>query len=302
MRLSVVVTVVDSGDALDRCLTALAGQDQPPELDVIVPWDSTIPEVAALGTRFPTFRFPPLGTLATARPAASHAGQHELYDRRRAAALAMATGDVIGVLEDRGVPGPEWARTLVRLHQSYPHAVIGGAIVNGRDATLNWAVYFCDFGRFQPPFASGPRQWVSDINVGYKRQALDQTRDLWRDRYHETTVHWALQRAGATLFLTPDLVVSQQRGPLRFLSLLRERVAWGRLYAWTRARELAPVRRIGLALMTPLLPVLLFFRIARLQIDGKRTFGKFAAASPAVAVLLIAWSVGEAIGYITAEP
>jgi hypothetical protein len=302
MRLSVIVTIVDAGDALDRCLSALASQQDPPELEVIVPWDDTVPGMAAIAARFPGFRFLAMGLVRTARASSGAAGQHELFDRRRSAGLAAATGDLVAILEDRGVPRPDWARVLTRRHADLPHAVIGGAIENGRDRLLNWAVYFCDFGRYQRPFEGGARDWVSDVNIGYKRAAIEQTRDLWRERYHETTVHWSLQRSGATLYLSPDVVVDQHRDGLRLMSVLRERLAWGRLFAYTRARERGLLHRIGFAALTPILPLALIVRHARMQAGKRVRFKRFVQASPIVFALLVAWSFGEAIGYITRKP
>jgi hypothetical protein len=303
MRLSVVVTIVDAGDALERCLRALAAQDGATDLEVVVPWDDTIPGMADVTARFPSFRFLPLGTVETVRPASGAAGQHELYDRRRSAGLLAATGELVAILEDRGVPRRDWTRTMIAIHARLPHAAIGGAIENGCDAPLNWAVFFCDFGRYQPPFEAGPRKWVSDVNVGYKRRALDATLNLWRERYHETTVHWALLRAGETLYLTPDpdLVVDQMRGRLRFGALLAERFAWGRLFACTRARDMSVPRRLAYALGSPLVPIVLTTRQVLLPACKRRQRGPFLAALPAFLVLAAAWAAGEAAGYLTSE-
>jgi hypothetical protein len=301
MRLSVVVTIVEGGGVLEESLRALAAQQDPPDMEVIVPWDDSVVAIHSLESRFPQFRFLAIGAIATARAAGTAAGQHELFDRRRAAGLAAAGGDVVAIIEDRGVPRPNWASALVRAHASRPNLVVGGAIENGRDALLNWAVYFCDFSRYQLPFAPGPREWVSDVNIGYKRQALDRTRELWRDRYHETTVHWALQRAGESLFLTPEFVVDQMRGRLRLGGLMVERLAWGRLFAYTRAREISGWRRVALAAAAPFLPFLLFARHARTQVAKRVALGKFIRASPIVLLLLAAWSLGEIAGYVTGD-
>lgn len=301
MQLSVVVTVVDGGGALDRCLSALAAQRDVPRLEVIVPWDATIPDTEAIVARYPGVNALSLGTLPTRRPAASPAGQHELYDRRRTAGLAAATGELVAILEDRGVPRITWASIAVHLHAALPHAAIGGAIEHGRGGTLNWAVYFCDFGRYQAPFTPGPRPYVSDVNICYKAGALAATRDLWREQYHETTVHWALQRAGETLYLTPDLVVDEVRDGLRLPALLTERVGWGRLFAYTRARERSLGRRLALAAASPLLPIVLFARLLRDRVIRRRALGDFARAAPAILLLLGAWSVGELFGYLTGE-
>lgn len=302
MRLSVVVTVVDAGETLGRCLASLAAQVDPPSLEVIVPWDDSVPGIPELAARFPGFHFLGMGHVPTARPAHGPAGQHELFDRRRAAGLKIATGEIVAIVEDRGVPTRGWARTMIALHERLPYAAIGGAIENGCDALLAWAVYFCDFNRYQRPFTAGPRPYVSDVNIGYKRRALDQTADLWRERYHETTVHWALQRGGETLYLTPDVVVEQHRDGLRLGALLSERFAWGRLFAYTRAREVGWPARAGLAILAPLLPALLLVRHGRLQAQKRVQLGRFVRAAPVVLVLLAAWSFGEAVGYATAKP
>lgn len=302
MRLSVVVTVVDGGEALRRCLAALTSQEGAPETEILVPVDASEPAVPGIVAEFPGVRLLELGDVPTAAPPKSPTGQHELFDRRRSVGLAAARGEVVAILEDRGVPRPDWARTLSDLHAKSPHLVIGGAVEHGRDATLNWAVYFCDFGRYHLPFAAGPADYATDVNIGYKREALERTRDLWRDRYHETTVHWALQRDGARLQLEPSLVVVEQRDGLRLGSLVGERVAWGRLFAYTRAREAGLGKRIAWAVMSPVLPVVLLLRHARVQWGKRATFGKFLRAAPAMALLLAAWSFGETLGYVTGRP
>lgn len=298
--LSVVVTIVDGGKTLERCLAALASQETQEPLDVIVPYDDTVGDVAELTRLYPSYLFLNLGSLPTVRSVSSAGGQHELFDRRRAAGLARARGDLVAVLEDRGVPRGDWAAQVRRAHARLADPVIGGAVENGRDRPLNWAVYFCDFGRYQRPFAEGPRDWVSDVNVCYKRDAIDRTAPLWKERYHEPVVHDALRRDGGRLLLSPDLVVHELRENLRLLPLIRERVAWGRLFAAVRVRAMPAGRRLMLAALTPALPAVLFLRLARMQITKRVTLSRFVIATPAVALLLAAWSAGEFLGYIGA--
>jgi hypothetical protein len=268
-------------------------------MEIIVPWDDSLEGMAGQAAPYPQVRFLPLGTLTTEKPKLSPAGQHELFDRRRAAGLSAATGELVAILEDRSVPRRDWARRAASAHESAPYNVIGGAIENGLDRLLNWAVYYCDFGRYQLPFFPGPRSYVSDVNVCYKRAALDRTRTLWASGYHETTVHWAMRRAGEVLWLDPSMVVDQVREDLTLAGLLRERVAWGRLFAFTRARESSLGRRLLHSLVTPALPFLLYWRLLRDQLGKRVTVGRFVTATPAVFLLLVAWSLGELAGYLT---
>ena len=300
-RLSIVVTIVDGGRALGECLRALQAQEDAPKLEVLVPFDDTARPSPRVMADHPQVLFIDLGALNTDRPHDHPAGQHELFDRRRSAGLSAAAGEIVAMLEDRGVPRRDWAHEVAEAHR-HPDAVIGGAVENGVDSWLNWAVYFCDFGRYQLPFDAKSSSYVTDVNVSYKWKVLDQTRALWQDRYHETTLHWALQRGGVRLFLSPRIVVDQVRTDLRVGSLLGERWHWGRLFAYTRAREIGKLQRWLLAGLTPALPFVLWLRLLRLQIDRGRTLGRFLRLSPVVFVLLIAWSLGEAVGYGTRRP
>lgn len=300
VRLSVVVTIVDGGATLERCLDALADQVDAPSMEVLVPYDSSIAGTADFAARYPDFRFLDLGPMQTERPIGSHAGQHELFDRRRSGGLTEASGELVAILEDRGVPDPSWARTMDRLHAE-PHAVIGGAVECGIDQTLNWAVFFCDFGRYSPPLEAGQREYVTDVNISYKRSALEATRELWASRYHETTVNWAIARSGETLFLSPEPLIRQYRDQITLGGVVRERIDWGRLFAYTRVREVGLGKRAVFTLLSPVLPAVLLLRHGRMQMQKGR-LGRFLKASPYVLVLLAAWSFGEFRGYLTGKP
>jgi GT2 family glycosyltransferase len=301
MLLSVVVTVVEGSHAVVQCLTALESQINAPDLEIIVPWDDTVAGIPELERRFPRCRFLAMGHVATEALSDHARGQHELFDRRRSAGLASARGDVVAILEDRGIPTSDWAETVARLHRELPHAVIGGSVENGVDRLANRAVYLCDFSRYQRPFEAGPATWVTDVNVTYKRAALEATRELWKHRYHEPVVHGALAARGETLYLTPAFAVFQHRTHTTSGRLLAERLHWGRLFAYTRINQANVLKRVLYLFATPLIPVVMFARIARQQ-AAKQHLRSFLPASPAVFLLLVVWASGEALGYATARP
>lgn len=304
--LSVVVTVVDGGQALRRCMQALLSQERTPSMEILVPFDATVEATVrataadAAGGDNVSVRLVDLGAMAICGRSGA-GGQHELIDRRRAAGLAQARGELIAIVEDRAVPRPDWAATVVSLHRQFPNAVIGGAIENACDRVLNWAVYFCDFGRYQLPFVSGPRRYVSDVNVAYKRRALEQTRDIWQVRYHEPLVHWALEQAGEVLLVSPDLVVDEIRDDLRLTDLIVERLAWGRLFGSLRVRDASLARRLAYAAVSPLVPGVLFARFVRDRVVRGTPLGRLLGTAPAVLLLMCAWTAGEAAGCLAGE-
>lgn len=296
--LSVILTVVEGGASVERVLAALAAQQDAPPLEILVPYDASIADTGALAARWPAVRFLALGHVPTEQPADTAAGEHELFDRRRAAGLAAAQGALVAIIEDRGAPRADWARTAVRLHTELPHAVIGGAIDPLPSALREFAIHVCDFTRYTSPFVRGARDWVSDVNVVYKRRALDATQGQWRERYQEPVVHWALQQAGETLWLDDRLVVEHVRRPVGWSALLGERYHWGRLFGAIHGRTLsAPARMVRVA-MAPLVPLVLWQRHARTHAAAGRLV-RVLAATPAMLLLLAGWSVGEATGVLT---
>lgn len=300
--LTVVVTVVEGGAALTRCLEALSAQRNAPAMEVIVPIDDTIHEVNELAPRFPDFHFVDMGTIAVPDSAANAFTQHILYDCRRTAGLKAARGRYVAMLEDRGWPRDDWARTMVNLHERMQHAVIGGAIESGAVGTLRWAIFFCDFGRYEPPLQEGEPEYVSDVNICYKRAALEAVRPLWESRYQEATVNWALRRQGLQLHLSDEPRVIEERGPLRLWPALAERVHWGRTFGYVRGRggsRAASMRRV---LIAPLVPAVLLWRHLRKQLAIRRKVALFVRVLPVTFLLMLCWSLGEAIGELEAMP
>lgn len=301
LTLTILLAVVGGKESARRCLTALYPQVNFVDAEIIVPFDKWSHDVGSLAAEFPEVRFHFIEDLGLAASANISAHQHRLYDRRRAVGLQLSRGRIIALTEDHAQPAEDWCRQILLAHQQ-PYAVIGGAIENGVDLPLNRALYYCDFGRYGRPFKSGEVGYVSDINVAYKRQALLAVCDVWREAYHETTVHWALRALGVKLFLDERMLVYQHRPPLTLGQVMRERIAWGRVFAETRANELSGWRRFMFAAGTILLPPLLLVRVIRHMRRQQRNLREMASVLPLALLLAVGWSLGELIGYLMGEP
>lgn len=298
--LSVVVTVVEGEPALTRCLSALAAQEGAPGLDVIVPFDGPLPQAAALRQRFPAARFVDTGHPLPAGSRNAY-DEHALYERRRAAGLRAATGTLAALLEDRGWPRPDWARTMIELHARSNAAGIGGVVEHGGRGPLRWALFFADFGRYQPGVREGRAEYLSDVNICYKREPLERVRHLWQESYQESTVNWALAREGHDLLLSSRPVVVEERAVARLGPTVLERMHWARIFAHVRGREAASRWAcLAWAAATPLLPLVLFTRHLRRQLAIGRHLAAFAGAAPATLLVLACWAAGEFVGYCEA--
>ncbi|MDP9171774.1 MAG: hypothetical protein M3N54_14250 [Acidobacteriota bacterium] len=299
--LSVVVAIVsDTTGRLDvahlgPCLAALKGQIDGPPLEIVVPYHPSLEGIAGMREQHPDVRFHEIADLRTftGKP-----GSREHHDELRARGLGLASGAIVALIEDHGIAAPDWSARIAQAHAGAISAA-GGAIENEVDRPLNWAVYFCDFLRYQNPLPEGESLIVSDANVAYKREALESVGSVWRAIFHESAVNNALRAKGGTLVLAPRAVVSQHRLGLRLGSALKERYVWGRSYAATRAGLAGTSRRLFWAVFAPVLPALILSRMALMAFQKGRTIKPFIKAFPLTTALVVTWSFGELVGYVT---
>jgi hypothetical protein len=298
---SVVVVIVSDTTSrcdvslLSGCLEALARQADPPPLEVIVPYHPGTEGVEGLRRRFPRVAFRRADDLKTLK---HKGGSNDYHNELRARGLDAARGDLIGLLEDHARPDPHWCRRMVEAH-ALDYAAVGGAIENQHDRPVNWAVYFCDFGRYQNPLPEGETPCASDANITYKRSALEAVRPAWQEVFQETAVNGALRARGARLGLAPGAVVYQERGRLRLGRAFRERIIWARSFAAARGRLAGLRRRLIYAALAPALPLLLLGRMTGNALKKRRCRTAFFKSLPLTALLTVGWSWGEFTGYLT---
>jgi hypothetical protein len=302
--LSVVVAIVSDtvGETdtvhLAPCLEALLRQENAPSMEILVPYGTGLRGIDRMRSIFPAVRFI---EVAGVRSAVPQRRSREHHDILRARGLAESRGGIAALIEDHGVAAPGWAARMVEAHRG-PAVAVGGAIENGVQRPLNWAVYFCDFLRYQNPLPNGEAATASDANVSYKRAALDAVRPVWREAFHESIVNHALFERGGRLALSPEAVVEQRRRGLRLAAALKERFVWGRSYGATRAAAAPTARRVFWAVFAPVLPALILARMSLMAWRKRRTFGPFLVALPLTAALTVSWSWGEFAGYLTGRP
>lgn len=286
---------------MSRCLQALSDQVDAPPLEVLIPYDDTVKETAQLAARFPQFTFMPLGSLISTSTPKDAFEEHELFDRRRAEGMKAARGRFIAILEDRGAPKPDWARAMIDEHEkNEAAAAIGGGMENAAFTSMGRALFACDCGRYQVPFQEGEVEYASDLNICYTREALDSVRDLWAERYQETRVNWALRDSGKRLLLSSRPIIVHKRGPQKLSRVLGERMHWGRVFAIQRGERWTPARSLVAAAATVVLPAILLVRHTRAMKAKGWSNAELMSALPSFLMILPAWSLGEALGYLDA--
>lgn len=270
---------------LERCLDALAAQEQAPPFETVVVYDPHLRGVPALAARYPGVRF------------VSNQGQRTPLELA-ARAVKESTGELVLLTEDHCIPRPDWVRRLVEA-QRPDRAAVGGVVETHPDASaLDWAFYYVDFFRYMRPVAEGPSPSLTVCNVAYRRAHLERVAPLWSEIFHETAINDALRQRFGPLWLHPAAEVRMRR-TVRFTDAVYERYAFGRLFGCTRLQFAGPGRRLYYAVLAPALPLLLMGRMARKALRRADAFRRFVRALPALTAMVLAWSWGEWLGYLT---
>jgi FkbM family methyltransferase len=291
--ISVVVLPFTGRDPLVVCLDALSAQGAAVNAEIIVPLPDSIAGAASLRMRYPHAVF--LAAPGRTTPAGL-----------RALGVSAARAEVVALLEDHCVPDCDWCERILEWHRG-PYAAVGGAMEKGfapgrtGDSALNWAVYMTDYSRYMNPLPAGPAVSVTDSNSSYKKNGLDHIRMVWRDEFHENVVNQHLRERGGTLWFAPDVIVREWRN-LTLGAAIRDRYAFGRLFASTRVSDASTARRIIMSVASVAMPPVLVFRVARTVFGRGRHRLQFLRSLPQLALVTSAWMGGEMVGYLTARP
>ncbi|MDX1394427.1 MAG: glycosyltransferase [Gemmatimonadota bacterium] len=282
---TVAIVAICGAPHLRRCLAALDAQDGAPAFDILVVYDPHLEDLQALAGERSDVRF------------VSNVGQRtplELASR----AVGEASGELVLLTEDHCVPAPSWVSAMVAA-QAEDRAVVGGAVepLEGT-TTADWAFYLVDYYRYMPPVGAGPSPTLTVCNASYRADRLRVIESTWSEIFHETAINDELASRFGMLWLEPSARVGMRRH-VRFRDALYERYAFGRLFGCTRLSFLPAWRRFYYVVLAPALPAILFSRMWRASSRSRETRRRFRRAAAHVAALVVAWSWGEWLGYLT---
>lgn len=284
---SVIVVVLQGRQSLSICLKSIVEQKINGNMEIIVPYDDRFADIITLQSDYPNVNF------------CNVPGTHT-YAELRTAGVKQSTGKIVAITEDHCIPAKDWLHQIIRIHGA-PYAAVGGGVEKiTPDTALNLAVYFADYLRYMPPLPEGPSHSLTDLNVSYKREALEAIKDVWADEFHENVVNSALVVSGHVLWLSPTILVHQSRA-FNLGTALWDRYAFGRLFASTRVRGNSSINRLVYSVSTLVLPALLVGRILVNIVRKRRLLFEFVRAIPFVVLISLSWAWGEFLGYLTGK-
>lgn len=222
----------------------------------------------------------------------THSGRGDLY----AIGLRAARHPYVAFTDSRTVLAPGWRHAAdAALHD---HVVVGGPVFPSKARTLrSWAGFFVEYGPHStPPYTSSSGD-VAANNVAYRRlaivDAVSPGASFWK-----TEVNDRLRARGIEPVVVDAMAVtSTKRYAWRDLTMAR--MAHGRLFGAQQARAMPSTGRALAALRCIVLPLVAYLRLARALMTRDGLRGRFLLVTPLTAVALVAWSIGEALGFAT---
>ncbi|HYN05835.1 MAG TPA: glycosyltransferase [Vicinamibacterales bacterium] len=286
--LSVVVVAFNDQDLLSRCLTGLTHEITGHDVEALVVSDWQRPSGRpsdALRSAFHRIRW-------------IEAPRNSTVPRMRAMGVEISRGDIVALIEDDCIVQRGWYDALVSAHRTSASAV-GGAVEPGAYRRgLDWAVYFCDYGRFMLPLAAGPAVALAGNNMSYKRDALMRLPSALTYELLEVFVHEAWQRDGTPMRTDPAVVVTNAHS-WTLADVTRIPYHHARAFAGRRLSHASPWRRRVMGVAALAFPVLKVLRVVREVALRRRRFVALCRALPWVVVLAVSWSIGESVGYLS---
>ena len=284
---SVVIAAYHAQNTIKACIRSLEKQtDRPLEVVVVSSGDDGTADLIA--REFPYVRL------------FSFSSRKYPGDARNIG-VRQAKGDIVAFIDADCTAKDDWVREIVLAHQ-FSEPIVGGAIANANPHSLvGWAAYFCEFSQWMP---TGDARYMPDvptISLSFKRWAFEKYGPFLEGMYcSDTAFNWRAGLDGYMTLFRPSIQVSHVN-ITKLRQFLPKQVMHGNSFAMMRIKERRlSVWRIGaLALGSPLLPFLLFFRILRRVLRNSHYFRPFSIASPLVLLGLAAWSWGECTGYWT---
>lgn len=282
---SIVIASLVGPPFIDDCLKSVRVQAERSGAEVIVVACGTREYAARIENAFPWVR-------VVHRPA------RETIPALRRSGAEVAQGDVIAIIEEHCLAAPDWLERALEAFEASDCGVAGGPVLDySYDRLRDWVVYFCEYNNYLPPWHDGETHDLGSANIAYSRALLVKYGDLLGTGYWEAVLHPRMAADGVKFSAVPAMAV-YHRGPFDFWYYLGQRYLFSRAFAGARSQQLSPALKLAYLVASPLVPFLLWMRMARRVFSKRCHVAKFAQASLLFIPVLIVYVTGEFVGYL----
>ena len=284
-RLSVCLPT-DKLDTLRPVLSRLRAQTIASSIEVVIatPEIEATREAVADESAFASVRVVAVGALVP-------------LGRARATAVRAATAPFVFLGETHSFAEPGWAEALLVRHDEGWSVVVPGIANANPRGVLSWAGLLLDYGSWlQDRAPSELRYWPLNNSSCRRAALLECDDDLERGLSYGDQLLVALHTRGHRVYFEPRAVLSHLNIS-RFRAWLDERWVGGVLVARHRSRDWSRVRRAAYVLGSPLIPLVLFGRVARSAVATVRARRLPLTTLPVMLLGAVAHGLGELVGY-----
>jgi hypothetical protein len=211
--------------------------------------------------------------------------------------ILAARGERVGTTTAHCIPAADWvdAALAVDLEQA---AVVAGTIESDPQADAKGrAIFLQRYAAFAPPQQKHEVHDPAADNALYRRSDLLRHPDLLRRGFWEPSFHARFRAEGLRLELDPSLRVTH-RNRYAALQYIRQRLAHGREFGFTRAMKRSVPHRLLLLILSPGVFPLMLSRILRRTLRNTALRRQPATVWCLLPLFVLAWAAGEASGYL----
>jgi hypothetical protein len=282
--ISVVIASLVGAPFIDDCLHSLEAEAHELGAEILVVACGTGKYADRIRQSFPWTRV-------------IHVQERETVPQLRRRGVESARARIVAIIEEHLVAEADWLRFALAPFQRPECTAVAGPVAHDSYRRLrDWVVYFIEYNGLMPPSPEGRVDRLNSANVAYRRDVLLQNLKALEEGYWEITLHPALTANGAEFFSVPQMS-ARHRGPFSYGYYLHQRYLFSRAFAGWRARSLSPTYRFLYLATAPIVPFILFLRMAqRISAKGGVT-DKFLLAAPLILPALFVYVAGEWMGY-----
>lgn len=278
--MSVIIAASDSMTAVERTVASLRAQVTPHRFEILV---------AAASDRLSRLEPEPGLRLVVAEPGTG-------VPRLRRLGLARACGTIAVFTEDSCVFEPGWINGWIHAFRPPAVAAATGPVEPAMgNSALDWAVFFCEYAPFLQ--ASHP-QTASPARLAGNNFAARIAHGLGLDRpeIQESDLHRTLSQSRAPI-VEAEAALAWHVRRYSWREAFGDRLRFGLEFGRLRRSRHSRWVNIAAGLAGPAIFLVQAFRLARLMAHADRHRRRFLASLPITLGLLMAWSVGESLGW-----
>ena len=212
----------------------------------------------------------------------------------RLAGARAATAPLIALTEDFCVPAEGWAEALLEARGRVDARVLGGPVARRGGSAAHWALTLAEYGRFFRREPEGEVRDLSSINVAYDADRLRAALPAGATGLFEVQLHAQLRARGERFWRVPGAVMFDEN-QLPLASATRAQYHHGRLFGGERVQASGAFLRLMRCALASAVPAILLARIVR-EAGAAGHTPEVLRSLPPLALLLGAWSAGEATG------